>query len=317
MRKLLCCAAPQEEEAEAPARPARPEPVRAEPGAAEAVRAQAGRPYRDYVESEADRYWREMVKPGSLPKPDRQELRAAAFRIRGMALRRRQGKVPDPALSPYRAHQAVNAVQLHLVRIRWLKHPFTMSEECSDCAEALIQLADDTGLLGRQIPLPAHPDPQHPAIYYHLDYPASKRPVPREDALIRGDYVFDPTDGCRIIEDEYIHPWRGPDYQPSFHDLCTRGWYPHYTFSFSGSGSQGGSRDMSSDEPVITYHWIAVARGVPVLMRRRDRVRFSTPFGYRRVLLALHFSPRPLSPAELFRVRRARDQSILEMAGLP
>ena len=145
LRKLAACTAGYEEETEAPARRPRPEPVETEP-------AHAGRPHRDYVETETDRYWREMVKIGSLPKPDQQELRAGAFPILGKALRRRLCKVPDPALSRDRAHQAVNAVQLHLVESGRLRHPFTLSEDSPDHAEALVQLAADTGLLAREAP---------------------------------------------------------------------------------------------------------------------------------------------------------------------
>ena len=147
LRKLAACTAGYEEETEAPTRRPLPEPMEAAPEPA-----QAGRPYQDYVETETDRYWREMVTIGSLPKPDQQELRAGAFPILGKALRRRLGKVPDPALSRHRAHQAVNAVQLHLVESGRLRHPFTLSEDSPDHAEALVQLAADTGLLAREAP---------------------------------------------------------------------------------------------------------------------------------------------------------------------
>ena len=184
LRKLVCCAAPEREETEAPAKPARPEPVHAGPEPAEfglepaqAGPAQAGRPYRDYVENETDRYRREMVKPGSLPKPDQQELRAGAFPILGKALRRRQGKVPDPALSQYRAHQAVNVVQSYLVETGRLRHPFTLSEESPDYAEALIQLVAHANWRPRKIPLPA---PRHPPI---------RKPVSAEESWLRGDYA--------------------------------------------------------------------------------------------------------------------------------
>ena len=153
LQKLLCCTTgmQREDDAEAPARRPLPEPMEAAPDPA-----QAGRPYRDYVETETDRYWREMVKIGSLPKPDQPELRAGAFPILGKALRRRLCKVPDPALSRYRAHQAVNAVQLHLVESGRLRHPFTLSEDSPDHAEALIQLAAYTSLLAREAP-PSRP----------------------------------------------------------------------------------------------------------------------------------------------------------------
>ena len=271
-----------------------------------------GRPFRDYVENEADRYWREMVDPGTLPKLDRQELRAAAFLIQGKAMRRRQCKVPDPALAPYRAHQGLNAVHMYLVHKGFIKPPYSRIETSPGYLEALLQLQADANWQPRQIPLPAHPDPQHPAIYYYINDPVRNRPVPTEDSLIRGDYVYDPADGSRVILDEYIRPWRGPDCQPSFQDICSRGWGAYYTFSFLGTEPQDRSRVISLNEAAITYHWIESVRSIPVLIRRRDRIMSLTPFG-NRVLQGLHFSPSPPSPVDIYRLRRTRDQSIFEM----
>ena len=315
LRKLLCCTAgvQQEEEAETHPGPARPEPAGAVPGPAQAGPAPAGRPYRDYVENETDRYWREMVKPGSLPKPDRQELRARAFYLRGKAMRRRQCKTPDPALAPYRTHQGLNAVHMYLVHKGFIKPAYSRMETSPGYLEAVFQLQADARWQPRRIPLPAHPDPQHPAIYYYINDPVSNRPVATEDSLIRGHYVYDPADGSRIIQDEYIRPWRGPAHQPSFHDICSGGWGAYYTFSRLGTGSEEDrSPDISADEAAITYHWIETVRGIPVVMRQRDRLLYSTPFGDR-VLINLHFSPRPPSPAEIFRLRRTRDELIFEM----
>ena len=53
--------------------------------------------------------------------------------------------------------------------------------------------------------MPGHPDPQHPPIYYTVDT-VSTRPVPRKDALIRGDYVYK-QDGTRLINAGHILPW--------------------------------------------------------------------------------------------------------------
>ena len=164
LRKLLCCALQEQEEAEAPQR----HPVQ-EPVAGRAV--QPGRPHQDYVESEAERYWQEMVKAGSLTRPDLQELRAGALPVLGLAQRYRPGWKLNPALN--RAHMAVNAMQLHAVKSGWLKHPFTLSEASPNYVEALIQLADDAGWLAREIPLPDHPAPRHPPIHYTID-PATK-----------------------------------------------------------------------------------------------------------------------------------------------
>ena len=104
--KLLCCAPGRQEEEEAEMPPVRPlpEPVEAGP-------VQPGRPYRDYVENETERYWQEMVKVGSLTKPDLQEIRAAARPVLGLAQRYRPGWKLNPALN--RAQQAVDAMQLH------------------------------------------------------------------------------------------------------------------------------------------------------------------------------------------------------------
>ena len=99
LRKLVCCAAREQYEPEAPARRPAPEHGATETG-------DPGRPYQDYVEDEARKYWQEMVKTGGLKKPDQREIRTAAMPVLGRALRRRQGKIPDPALAFDRAHQS-------------------------------------------------------------------------------------------------------------------------------------------------------------------------------------------------------------------
>ena len=225
LRKLACCAAPAREEMEddperAPLLQPDPEPVAAGP-------VQAGRPHRAYVENEARRYWEEMVEAGNLSKPDRQELRAAALPLLCRAQRNRPGPKLEPALE--RARVAVNAVQLHLVESRRLKHPFTPTEAMPNHVEALVQLAADTGRLAREIPLPDHPAPRHPPIYYTID-PVSGKPVPRSDAKIRGDYVYTRYQR-RITEDEYIYPWPDPECWPLPDDLLSRDWDACYTLN--------------------------------------------------------------------------------------
>ena len=155
LRKLVCCAVREQYEPEAPARRPAPEHGATETG-------EPGRPYQDYVEDEARKYWQEMVKIGGLKKPDQREIRTAAMPVLGRALRRRQGKIPGPALAFDRAHQGVNALQQHTAERGWIRHPFTPSEASPDYVEALIRLADDAGWLYREIPLPEHPEPHHP-----------------------------------------------------------------------------------------------------------------------------------------------------------
>ena len=144
LRKLLCCAPVRQEEEEAPARRPLPEPMEAAPEPEQAGSAQAGRPYRGYVESEVDRRFGEMI------------------------------------------------------------------DELEELAER------------KKIPLPEHPAPHHPPIRFSTD-PDSGRPIPDEDALIRGDYVYVPEDGSRITRDEFIRPWRVPGVIPIEDNLISRG----------------------------------------------------------------------------------------------
>ena len=237
LRKLLCCAPGRQEEEEAEMPPVRPlpEPVEAGP-------VQPGRPYRDYVESEAERYWREMVNVGSLTKPDLQEIRVAARPVLGLAQRYRPGWKLNPALN--RAQQAVAAMQLHAWEQGWIEPPYSRLQMSPNYVEDLIQLADDAGWLAREILLPAHPAPRHPPIYYTID-PTTKRPVLTEDSLIRGDYVYDPENGSRITRDEYIRPWRDPDRTPGIETLSALGWEACYTLYYN-----------SAHEVIIRLYWL-------------------------------------------------------------
>ena len=116
LRKLLCCAHREQDEETAPPLRWVPEPV-----ADETV--EPGRPHQDYVESEAERYWQEMVKAGSLTRPDLQEIRARALPVLGLAQRYRPGPKLNPALN--RAQMAVVAMQLHASKQGWIKPPYS------------------------------------------------------------------------------------------------------------------------------------------------------------------------------------------------
>ena len=258
LRKLACCVAQDREEQEvniemAPLILPKPEPDSPEPAA-------PGRPHQDFVENEARKYWQDMVNPGSLVKPGQDEIRAAAMPILCAALRRRTG------WSPWnRAHQGVNAMQLRYLDKGWIKHPYTPSEACPDYVEALVQLADDADLIAREIPLPAHPGPQHPPIYYET-HPVTGQPVPRRDANIRGDYVYFMT-GRRFTRDNYIYPWQGLPRWPMFDDFDSRRVTAYYTLfrPFRGILS-------------IMLHW---------------KIESSNAYLFRNTLDSFHFSPYP------------------------
>ena len=257
LRKLLCCAPGEQEETEAPQRRPVQEPVAGRP-------VQPGRPYQDYVENETERYWQEMVKVGSLTKPDLQEIRAAARPVLGLAQRYRPGWKLNPALN--RAQQAVAAMQLHAWEQGWIKPPYSRLQMSPNYVEALVQLADDAGWLAREIPLPDHPPPKHPPIYYTID-PATKRPVPGEDSLIRAEYVHT-TRGTRLTKADYIHPWRGTGALPSLSDMTSQGWDTCY------------SLDKSGNTVEILLHWVIYTFNNPSMVMVFP-------------LEALHFSPYP------------------------
>ena len=129
------CLDPQESEEAAPIA-IQP---RLEPDEAHAV--EPGRPYQDYVESEARRYWQSLVGrdrltigKGSLTKPDQEELRTAAIPILCLALRNRPG---------HRRHQATAAMVQHAFERGWIKIPFSEAHESPSYVDALIELARD------------------------------------------------------------------------------------------------------------------------------------------------------------------------------
>ncbi len=140
---------------EAPARRPRPEPAHAGPDAAHAGPAQAGRPYRDFVEREAEQFRREIENDGSVNVPGQQETGAAALPELPRSQRSMPGPGSGPALS--REHMAVIATQAYLVERGFIKPPYSRLEAYPNHAEALIQLADDIGTLVRETPAPTHP----------------------------------------------------------------------------------------------------------------------------------------------------------------
>ena len=298
LRKLVCCAAREQYEPEAPVRRPAPEHVATETG-------EPGRPYQDYVEDEARKYWQEMVKTGGLKKPDQREIRTAAMPVLGRALRRRQGKIPDPALAFDRAHQGVNALQQHTAERGWIRYPFTPSEASPDYVEALMRLADDAGWLYREIPLPEHPEPHHPPIHYTID-PVSKLPVATEDSLIRSDYVYDPMVGSPISRADYIPPWRVPGVLPKMGDLTSRGWDACYAFLTSRSGSWDRPWDPQSEKTFITYFWIDPSNP-PSFRRRIDRAAHSKLTFTDFVLKGIHFSLHPPTQESIISYRRMVD----------
>lgn len=156
-----------------------------------------GRPYQAFVESEARRYWQEMGKEHNLLKPVREEIRAAATPILCQALSNRGGDW---------RHQAVDAVVMYALEKGWIKRRFAGAYASLPYIDALIRLAYDANLLAWEIPLPDHPPPRHPPIYYTL-YSRHGRPVPvpREDAIIRGDYLYK-KDGSRVTGVKDIYP---------------------------------------------------------------------------------------------------------------
>ena len=253
---------PREQEAEV-ARAERPEPEPVEAGPV-----QPGRLYQAFVESETRKFWQEMVNVGSLTKPAKQEIRAAAMPILCQAPRRRLGRKLHPYLDM--AHQAVADVVERAREQRWTKRPLSEPYASPDYVDALIQLADDADWLAREVPLPEHPSPKQPPIYYTMDLKGNK-PVPRENSLIRGDYVYAPWSGARVTDDDQIYPWISSKHypEPSREEFSDLGLNAGYTLEYEGGKIK------------IIINWFELVRDIPV--------RRSTPLG------DLHFSPHPPS----------------------
>ena len=257
LRKLACCVHREQEEAEAREELPLLEPV-------EAVAMEPGRPYQDFVESKLRQFLRDN-NVRSLVKPTQADIRAVATLVLGLAQRYRPGIKLNPSLN--RAHMAVNAMQLHLMESGRIKHPFTPSEASPNYVEALIQLADDANWLAREIPLPDHPPPKHPPIYYTID-PQTNRPIPRADSLIRGDYVFQ-KHGSQLTNISHFHPWLSLRFKPS---------------DFLWSGSAYYSLVLTPENNVeVIIHW-------PTHSPTSNRiVSLDCP------LRLIHFSPQPPS----------------------
>ena len=186
----------QEQEEEEPgAKRPRLEPVETQP--------MGPPPYRDFVEREARDYWQSLGGVGSLTKPTQEEIRAAAMPILGAALRRREGRNEYP--DPVTAHNAVGCMIQHALETGRIKSPFSEASESPNYVEALIKLADEANWIAREIPLPDHPPPHHPTIYYTID-PKSNQPIPRDDCYIRGNYVYTPILGSRVTASDRILP---------------------------------------------------------------------------------------------------------------
>ena len=183
----------EEEEPEAKAKRPRLEPVEAlaveqgPSGAAPAPERQQ-RPYQDFVESEVRKFWQEETgHAGSPAQQIQQKVQAPAIPVHDQPSQTitDDKEYPDPVM----AHHAVGAMIQHALEAGWIKPPFSEACESPNYVEALIQLAYEANWLAMEIPLPDHPAPKHPTIYYTIDS-KSKRPVPRKDSLIRGDYVY-------------------------------------------------------------------------------------------------------------------------------
>ena len=223
---------PPQEQEEVEARPIRP---RLEPAEAWAVEqelsgslpatARQQRPYQNFVEREARNFWHEIGNTRNLTKPTQEEIRAAAMPILCRALRNRTG---------HRRHHAVVGMVQHALETGWIKPPFSEACESPNHVEALIQLAHEANWLAREIILPGHPGPKHPPLYYRIDL-NSHLPVPTEDSLIRGNYLYN-LYGHRVTRAGFIHPWLDPDKYPTKNDFVVRGWDVCYRLGLTRTG---------------------------------------------------------------------------------
>ena len=111
------------------------------PDLAQAVPGQPGRPYRDFVESEARKYWQTLAKQKPVVKPDREQLRKAAMPVLVQGLRRRtgSGKYVDPVL----ALHAVVALQMYALDRGWIRHPCYTIRPGQSYVGILIELSKD------------------------------------------------------------------------------------------------------------------------------------------------------------------------------
>ena len=214
---------PSQEEEESGAKRPRLEPDEAEP-------MEPGRPYQAFVESKLRQYLQDN-NIRSLTKPTQQEIRTAAMPVLCAALRRREGRNEYP--DPVRAHHAVGGMIQHALETGRIKPPFSEACESPNYVEALIKLADEAYWIAREIPLPDHPPPHHPPIYYTMDSESS-RPIPRIDSYIRGNYVYTPLFCSRVTAADRIYPLVMPEYDPVLTSkiLCSWGLEAFYTLEF-------------------------------------------------------------------------------------
>ena len=188
------------------------------PGPVETRAMEPGRPHQAFVESRLRQYLRDNTVQG-LVKPGRDDIRAAAMPILCRALRRRQGFKQNPYMNM--AQRAVADVVEHIREKRWTGKPLTSPYAGADYIETLVRLAGDAGWLAMEVTLPQHPSPNHPSIYYRMDE-KSGQPVPTEDSLIRGDYVYTRY-GQRLTRASFIHPWRRLSGYPTASDFTGQG----------------------------------------------------------------------------------------------
>lgn len=172
----------------------------------EEVPVEQERPHQAFVEDEAREYWQDMLSIGALAKPAQAEIRDAAMPVLCAARRRRLRSFPLDT-----GHRAAAAVADHVMSKDKHKRPKFDPYQCQTAADVMIQLADYMGIAAGTVTLPDHPPPYHPPVYYTLD-PETGRPIPREDSLIRGDYVYEC--GFRISRADYIRPLPVEELQP-------------------------------------------------------------------------------------------------------
>ena len=215
------------------------EPVskRQKPVPAEPEHMEQGRPHQAFVEAEAGKF-RQAMETGPDPaKRVRQDVSAAAA----------PAPSRDSHYSDDRMRLKAVAVMVYYAQVKgWVKPPYSNPFRTLSYVDALVKLADDTDWLAREIPLPAHPEPHHPTIFYTVDKSRGfPNRIPRKDSLIRADYVHT-LDGQRISRQEYIQPWPVLEegFSPERDRMLEMGWDVCYTLSV------GKGRDME-----IKFHW--------------------------------------------------------------
>ena len=260
----------EQEEEEPGAKRPRLEPV-------EAKAMEPGRPYQAFVEREAREYWQSLGGVGSLTKPTQEEIRAAAMPILGAALRRREGRneYPDPVM----AHHAVSCMIQHALETGRIKSPFSEASESPNYVEALIKLADEANWIAREIPLPDHPPPHHPPIYYTMD-PESSRPMPRSDSYLRGDYVYSKWFGYRVTAADRIYPAVLPENDRAYKTCILHALGAEAFFTL----------ESGTENVEVFVNWACKRRGFSI--------------HYRSPLKNLHFSTSPPSVPALWKYRR-------------